>query len=364
MKKILNIVFVALFLVGAILVGNSVGASSIITVSVVLSASLLIKASGLELGFKTGFDISEVVSQLGAYARKYEAQIWTEVKRGLVFEQYMRKVPNITSQYVMTASSNTEFLQPFQKAWTPKGSVDFKPRINSVNQIKIDYLIENMNEIYDSYLQFLVDEKKLPNQQPFVKYIVDNHIIPSITEELDLISAKGVHATPTPGTAGASIACTDGILTIVADEITATNLTPITTGVITATNAVDKVELFNDTLPSKYSEMSGNIYMSKTMEKFYKRDYRNTFGLTNDQNAKNQTKIDATNKVIVGLECFEGSQRILFTPDNNMLCMYDQILTPTNLDIQLEKRNVNVLGDFKRGYGFGTLETVFVNDQA
>ncbi len=311
-----------------------------------------------------GLDITAINSELGAYWKVYQKEIWRKLFTDLEFEKYMRKVPNVTDEYVVASSSNTEILQPFQKAWTPKGSVAFNARINKVRQLKVDYLLDNMDEIYRSYLAFMADETTERKNWPLVKYIVMNHIIPGMREELNQISATGNYAAPTPGTAGAYLTSTDGILTIIADEITATNLTAITTGVIAQSDALDKFETFNDSMPVKYRDMAGIIFCSATLARYYQRDYRANFGAFNAQDAKDNLKLDATKKVIVGLECFEGSQRMLFTPQNNLLCMYDKIDVPNSFEFQAENRTVKILGDFKRGYGFGNLDEVFVNDQA
>jgi hypothetical protein len=368
MKQFLNLFYAILFIVVASFVGVSVGAtpttSLAVTAVVIVSLSVISSKTKLADGMRTGFDVSEIITQLGAYSRKVAPEIWRKIFTGLELEQYMKKVSGVTDVYKTMSSSNSEILQPFQSGFQEKGAVAFTAYENKVRQIKIDYLLQNMDDIYATYLAFMADESKSRTEWPLVKYIWENHLIPSIKEELNLLSAKGVYAAPTPGTAGSSISSTDGILTIVAREITATNLSAIVTGAVTTSNAVDKFELFNDSMDAKYREMKGIIFCSKTLETYYKRDYRNVFGLTNDKDAKDNTKLDATQKVIVGLECFEGSQRMLFTPANNLLCMYDKIMVPNGFDVQKENRDVKLLADFKRGYGFGTLEEVFVNDQA
>jgi hypothetical protein len=199
---------------------------------------------------------------------------------------------------------------------------------------------------------------------PIVKYIIENHFINKIREELDTISGKGVFDAPTALTAGASIDSVDGILTKIAAEITASNITPIVTGAIGSSDALTKTEVFHDALPSKYRSMPGVIFMSATNALYYQRNYRTAFGGTNDQLAKGNLKLDGTKKEIVGLDCFEGSDRILFTPKENLLCMFDKVYTPSTFVVESEKRNVNIMTDFHRGYGFGNLGEVFVNDQA
>jgi hypothetical protein len=45
-----------------------------------------------------------------------------------------------------------------------------------------------------------------------------------------------------------------------------------------------------------------------------------------------------------------------------MLTMYDKVYAPNSFEVEKDKRVVNVMADFKRGYGFGSLTEVFTND--
>lgn len=361
-KLILFLALVAVFAIGA-LAGVQLELNPMATgvgISVLALSGLLSQDGALLMSL----DLTALNAQVGAYYRAHDKEIWRKIFTSLEIEKYCRQVPNVSDEYVMPSASITDVLQPYQKAWTPQGEASFNARINKVRQIKADMVLDNVDEIYRSYLGYMAVEGRDRKDWPIVRYIVEELIIPKMIEELNQASATGEYAAPTPGTPGAFLDIVDGFLTIIANEITATNLTPITTGAVSQSDALDKFELFNDLMPTKYSNMEGIIFCSATMKKWYQRDYRNNFGGTNDQAAKDNLKIDATKKMIVGLESWEGSQRMLFTPKNNMLVMYDKILTPNKLEFQIEKRDIIMLTDFKRGYGFGNLEEVHVNDQA
>jgi hypothetical protein len=359
--------FLRLFLsfIGWAIIGNAAGMTpeqSAYTGAVGTGLSMLATAPSGSL--RAGIDLSDVTSTLGAYWRKFEKDIWKAITQEIVFEQYTTKISGVTDEYVSTLSSHTEFLQPYQKQWTPKGAVTFTPYINKVRNIKADITVDGLDDLYATYLAWMADESKTYKDYPFVKWMIMDHIVPGIRQEIEMMSCQGEYAAPTPGTPGGYMTSVDGILTIVANEITATNLTPITTGAITLANAVDKFEQFNDDLPEVYQNMAGDILCSPTLAKYYARDYRNTFGSTNDQLAKNNLKIDASNKRIVGIPGFEGSGRILFTPKANLITMYDKNTGLDKFDVQQFQREIYILGNFKRGYGFRTLDGVFANDQA
>jgi hypothetical protein len=311
-----------------------------------------------------GFSLTDINAALGAYARKFESKIMTGIFNKIQLENYCRKVSGVTDEYAIKSATQSDVLQAFQHAWTPKGTTSFHALINKVRQIKIDYEIKEIDDLYKSFAAEMADETKIRSKWEFVKWIVENQIMPKIAEEMDYNSYNGVYTAPTPGTAGSSVGSVDGFKTVIEGLITSADITPVATGAITPTNILDKVESFVDDLPAKYRNMKAPILMSSTNARRYWRDYRANFGGNSDYTGKNNLKVDATNKMIIGIDAMEGSDRFIHTPKNNMLVMFDRIDNISKLETQLDKRVINLLGDFKRGYGFGDLNLLYVNDQA
>jgi hypothetical protein len=332
-------------------------------------ASFLAGSVSSGLTMANPLDISEVNSVLGAYMRKFEKEIWRLATQDIQLENYMTKVPGISDEYVTYLSKNGEFLQAKQPGWQPKGGVSFHPRINKVRQIKMDYTLEDqdLNQLFTSHLAYLATEEGQRDKWPIVKYIVMEHIIPGIREEISKMSAFGEYVAPTPGTAGLSINAVDGILTVVDNEIAASNLGTLTTGEFDIDNVVDQIEGFVDQQPVKYRHMAGTILASPEVVKLYWRGRRKDFGQNMDYKAiYDGIPVEGTKKIIVAIDEFAGTQRIIETPKKNLLCMYDKVYVPSSpFVIQQDKRDLHILTDFKRGYGFATLEDiVFVNDVA
>lgn len=363
--KILSLL-VLNFVFGA-LISTASGFNPVIGGSVLVGAQVVyafVPQEGNLTMATVGFSLTEINATLGAYCRKHEKKIMQLLFQDIELEKHTRKVSGISDEYAVSSSSIDNVLQPYQKAWTPKGEVNFTAVINKVRQVKIDYELCDLDELYRSWLCFMADEKKHRKDWPFTRYILREHIIPQIRQEIDFNSYNGVWAAPIPGTPGASATSVTGFKKIIEDLITATTIVPIATGAITSSNIVDRVEFFVDSLPNRYSNISTPILMSKTLAKFYWRDYRQSFGGNNDYTGKGNLKVDATMKTIIGVDSMEGSDRFIHTTKGNMLTMFDKIDTINNLETQVDKRQINMLGDFKRGYGFGIAEEVFVNDQA
>lgn len=311
-----------------------------------------------------GLDVSQIKSDIEEYFKFYSNQVWVAIMKGSDFEQYMRKIPNVRNKYVSTGSRRGEMLQTYQKAWTPKGGVEMVPYVNTIFDMKMDLYLDNLHELFQTYLGFLADESKLPDQYPFVKWLVTYHVIPGMQEELRRISVVGEFNAPTPGTANDSIDTADGIFTIITREVADNNITPIQLGAITSSNIVDQLEKFNRDLPAEWVTKPGNIFLSSAMLQDYIYAYRDAFGQNRDFEGPT-TKLWGTQKTLVGLDDLNGKDRILFTPDGprgNLLCMYDKIINPTPYVFLEKGRFVGMTAQFARGWGFETLDVVFVND--
>jgi hypothetical protein len=374
MKKFINLLaivfFSAITLLGVSAIAIEAGFDVKPTIATVLVASALFAIAKKKFQFgvgATGLDVSQLAVVLGDYIQAETANIWKKIYQGLEFEAYMRKLGGKRGKFSTFKSSQSDVLQAFQPGFTKKGETTFTPYINEVYRTKVDFLLDDIDEIYSGYLGFMADETINRADWPITKYIINEHLIPKIIEELNIASARGSYLAPTPGTAGNSINICNGILTIVANEITATNITPITTGAITAVNALDKMETFLDDIAAIdpfVLEKGAIVHCSKSQERFYKKAYRDAFGSTNDQAAKNQTMFDHYNVKLVGLNAFGNSERLLLTEKDNIIVGYDKIYTPNSFKVEEHRREVAIMTDFHRGYGFGTLDTVFVNDRS
>ena len=185
------------------------------------------------------------------------------------------------------------------------------------------------------------------------------------------IAFKGVYAAPTAGTAGAAGTSADGLLKIISNAVTATKITPIATGAVTEANARESFEMVFDGVAADFQDQPLICLASPQLARLYKRDYRAEFGPNQDYTAmrkEDQTiMIDGTNCEITPIPGMNGSQKIIITTPENLLRVIDGTEEDSNFNLrfQVDKRIIDVLGDFKMGWGFAIIEgLVWVNDQA
>jgi len=368
MKNLQKLLIVALF--GAISFGTF-GLSSFLGASAFVLGSMLTPAHSSSL--RAGLDLSDINSQLGAYTRKYESKIWANMLNTITLENFMTPVSGVKSQFISKNSSINEVLQPFQKGFQAKGKVSIDAKINKVRHIKADIIFDDIDDLFDSHAAEMADESKERDKWPFIPWVISSHIVPQVQEEMAANSAYGVYSAPTPGTAGASINTVDGLLTEVATDITASNLTPFVTGAITPSNVIDAVEGFVDDIYAAgnvWKKKIKRILLAADIVTMYKRAYRDAYGGNNDYSGMSKTEgvniatIEGTNIKLVGVDDMVGSQRMIATWDGNLIKMFDKINVPNKINTQLDKRDVIMLLDFFRGYGYKAYNGFFVNDQA
>jgi hypothetical protein len=337
----------SLFTAGALIANNPVGAL----------------ANGISL---SGVNPVDIVSDLSKYMaiESNQMNFFRQLRNGLELAPYVKSIGNQRGNYVGVSSSTSELLQAFQQGWTPKGTTSFVGYNNEIFKLKMDFILDNIDAITDSWLFYLSQENVERKDWPLVKYIMEMELLPKVTEELNTAMCKGNYVAPTAGTAGNAIDSMNGLLTIVADEIADSALTPIVTGSISAANAVTRFETFMDGIDPLVANKGGRILCSTTVARFYKKHYRTLFGATNDQAAKNNLKMDEYNVEIVPINGFGTSQRLVFSQPGNLIHLYDKLISPSGFNVQQDKRNVAIFADWHCAIGFQSLQGIFVNDQA
>lgn len=363
MKTIISLILSFIF--GAF-IGTFAGFNPVTTGTLVSSigfvSSFLVPQNGIAYGT---ISLSAVNAALNSYIQVNKAQIWSRVRQGLELDQYCRMVPNVTGKHANISSSQSEILQAFQTQWTPKGGTTFTPLINESFHVKVDHSIENIDVLYSTYLEWMTDEQNSRLNWPFTRWVVEKEIIPKLIEDQNTASCIGTYVAPTAGTAGSAINSMNGILTTITTLVGASTIAPIVTGAITSSNGVAKVETFIKGIDPKYrpNGKKNIILTSNYVVESYKENYRTQWGLR-DKDASNNAKLDMFNVELVGINGFGSSQRMVFAPEGNMEKVYGKVGQPNSLESQLDKRVVNLLGDWWVGYGFATAELLFVNDQA
>ncbi len=92
----------------------------------------------------------------------------------------------VTEYKAVQSLSVGRIVQQFKAEWVPKGGTKFKPLIIKNYHHKVNFAIIPA-EVGESWLFHLYDEGLSPDQMSITRYIVDNIMLPKITEDIETV---------------------------------------------------------------------------------------------------------------------------------------------------------------------------------
>jgi hypothetical protein len=311
-------------------------------------------------------DIADIITEFGSYyidqgqnmARLVKQLYWAGVT-----ENYLTPMITDETVYRTAESEMTTLIQPYQDAWTPKGAVNFKPvEIHLFNQ-KIDFE-SNPHKLEATWLGFLSGPQVDPLEWPFIRWLMEVHLVPKMQEDMEINEIYGgLFTAPAAGVPGAAGTAMDGIKTIINRHIDAGRTEPIADLGAIPTDDLDNYEyfeMFDDRIGKKYwmQEMTIGCDMAVARRALRGKGikYRtNTVGVAIDN------KLEYTNLSIVGMPSHMDSNKIWATPKSN--ACYFRKKTPNMKQFKVEsiKRMLTVYTDFWNGVGFLIPEIIWTN---
>jgi hypothetical protein len=311
--------------------------------------------------------VSDIITEFGAYyinSGQNMSRIVKQLYRPSETEMMFRPVVTDDTKYRASEARISRLLQPFQKTWSPTGTAEFVPVEIDQFKMKMDYQ-DYPDELEASWLGFLAGEEIDRAQWPFVRWIIEEHLLPQLQEDKEMNEIySGVYlAPPTPGTAGLVSKAMNGIKFLLNYWIDETRITPIATGALSATPAtlLGQIEAFVDDIDTRYWKANMNLCMSQTHARNFIRGYREKYG--KDQDFKGTTfKIPESNITVVGLASHNGSSKIWCTPYENTVRLSKKTQNEKMVQVQSIDRQIKIFTDFWFGVGFVIPEIVFTND--
>lgn len=163
--------------------------------------------------------------------------------------------------------------------------------------------------------------------------------------------------------------CFDGPAKLIADEITATNISPIATGTIDNTNALDKMELMYRSMTEAHRKKGGVFHISDDMFYDYIKHEQSVFGNTNTPDSGDGRKfIYGSNKKweLRPASWMNNSNRVIVNVQKDNLHVGTSLVSNAP---KIGKMVPTVHGyltsaKFLLGFQIADLECLYVNDQA
>lgn len=246
-------------------------------------------------------------------------------------------------------------------------AVSFHPRHLEVAAVKRD-LSFTPQEFESTYLgRYRMKGQNpgadLPFEGAILQAILDGH-----AEEMDAAFWQAVKAgSVTPGTTPMD-QCFDGFLQIIADEITATNLSPVVTsgGGITTTNVIELLEEMWLALGAAYKKREVFVFLSWANFQKYQQGYREAYGVNSNWNTQDaRVRLDfSQNAILVPMPGMGTSNRVVMTPRGNLHVGYDDFADTNMFEFEKSKRQMDFWMDFKVGVQIAQIDEdcLIVND--
>lgn len=301
------------------------------------------------------------LTALAAYGGAYERKLFSTLILGLDAAKDMTLIPNLKNKITLTKLTVGDGVRPYTATFDPPANdLAYSGRELDVNLFKRDIQIEPLKYTSTWMAEVLAagtDTKEIP----FAAYVW-NQVIATINKEINNAVYLGVY-NPAGNNAAAIVT---GLGTIIANEITAGKLAPVTLGAISETNAVSKFETLHETMPIPYQKNGYNIYCSFASAKKYIKDYRERYGKYTTRNTNGFYTIDDSGELaqIYPVTWMGNSSRLIATPKENLLLGTDLLsdLNKINTKENIYTVDAGIVG--KIGVQIRDLEAMRVSEAA
>lgn len=316
--------------------------------------------------------VQNIIDSYGAY---YEqgSQNLQRLKAVPMQEPQMLKQQGINSimtrdtVYRMANPIFASVLQPYQKAFTTKGNVEFLANEIRLRQMKVDMSFYPA-DIEDSWLGFLAgDSSRNQENWPIARYILEHYLLPKAQEDKELEAIyKGVYKEPQNETAGSPVDSMDGFKKLLIDgskkEKCKVNVIE-NLGTFDADVAQDYIEAFDSKIDSKFRNKKMLIFVAPEMLLSYLRDRRDNKNYFISSDAQISTNIDFTNHQLVACEAMAGTTDIFATLPENIVHLKKRDISAVNIDVQKADRQVKFLVDWWEAVGFNCNALVWTSKE-
>jgi hypothetical protein len=304
--------------------------------------------------------VSELKSEFGTYIGTNQKDIMKLLVQPTASEKFMTTVMSGDLEYRAAKAVIDDLVQGFQKGWTPKGTAAFTPISIPQRRHKID-LAFYPDEVFDSWLGFLTDEKSDRKTWPITRYIIEQLVIPKVNDNRELkMIGKGTYAAVVDDVAQATGLSMDGFVTILKNKYAAgtSNINFIELESLTADNIFDQVEEFAGQISELYQQMSMRVFVSRDWYRKYHMRRRDLHGLDTNYDGQKDI-IEGTNLTLTPLPSMTGENLMFATPQANFIRLMNRNAGASNISVESIDRQIKVFADWHESVGFGIEEAIF-----
>jgi len=317
-----------------------------------------------------GLVVTDIVSSFGAYIN--QGQNADKVKAAFMNPEssllkVFRSIPTQNEVERSALVTQSRVAQAFKRKWSALGDTTFKPHSISLFKHKMDVEIYP-DDVEKSWMAFLAGTGIKRSEWPIGRWLVEKMLLPKYDADIEMNErVSGIYAAPTDNTTPANAGTAmDGIIKILDNHITASQITPFATGALSATAAtlVGQIEGFVKSIDHKVRKYISMVNVPLEIKDLFiegmNAKYNVNWGQLQDGDL---IKIRHSKIVVNFVEAQDNTDLIWATIDENAVRYVKRDNNRKQVEIQDLQRQVMIFTDHWEGLGFNVPEFVFCNDQ-
>ena len=312
----------------------------------------------------TTIDTTELQKEFGKYVNNERLQIMKDLLAATTSTRYMSTIVTDKVEVRAQQAAIDSVLQQFVPFWTPKGKSTFTPLTIRNYKCKINVPIKP-SDIMEDILGYLYDENLDPQDMPIVRYILYQLIFPKLDEEREYALAVGEFkessAAKDGDAASAANDCMDGYVTQLKKLKEASNdkVTWLLDGEeLTDATLVDQIDKAVQQVKPLYRAKTMFIHADPDLVTRYSKAYRKLYPWLKNEDGE-KIKVDFSKFTFAPLEGMRGTGAFFITPKENFKHLMSKNPQQTQIRMETNHYNVDIMAEWWEGTGFWLAEAIF-----
>ena len=279
-----------------------------------------------------------------AYVQDYYDTLITKMFFGFRTSQYTTAHEGVKNRIALTSLTVGNLVRRYSSTYNVvAGTHAFAAKNLEVFDNKVDLAIIP-KDFESSYLGRYRQKGQDSMDLPFEGDILAQTIA-KMNQEMEIAIWQGDKAA-VPASTDLLAATFDGFNTIITDNIG--SLTPVVSGVLTASNAYTTIESIYSGLASQYQDQGVEVFLNNKTKLLAIQEYREKYGKFTER-ADGNLGFDLGANVNIRVCPGMPDNKIIITPQENLHYGYDSAMDSSFFNFEQEDRKIKMWCDFKMG---------------
>lgn len=285
------------------------------------------------------------------------------LSKEIVLNKYSRTITKVRGEFPTIHSLLGHVVQGFNsKKWTPFGEIQFRKKFMRNFHQKVDFTLDPA-EILGTVLESKYDEGKGIKDKTISKEAIQQ-LLAKIIDDVQILSVDGKYDAAKVGLDNPEFGFSMDGLNEINRRLRLNTENPVFSipgDAVTQNNILAEFTRFERGLPEFQKSKIKKIFTSVSDADDYAIAYKEANKLAPSYSENQNYLTELGKREIIGVPGLERGT-IVATVENGFVKMVDLIDNPATItDIQVDKRILNVLGEFTLGYDYAINELTYMH---